>query len=133
MQRLSLVVVEADGGIVFTHPGDSVGGDASLPSGNVRDDESPEQAAERLVLEQTGLSVELTERLIEFEQEGTPFGTALMTGFVARVSGGELREGDEGPPTVHAVDDLPTIIPVRVANQRVLAAYLATRREQKEE
>jgi hypothetical protein len=48
-----------------------------------------------------------------------------MTGFVARVEGGELREGDEGPPLVYALDALPAIIPVRVANQRVLDAYLA--------
>lgn len=128
MQRLSLVVVESEGGIVFTHPGsDSAAGTASLPSGNVLDHESPEEAATRIVREQTGLTVELTQRLIEFEQEGTPFGTALMTGFVARVVGGELREGEEGPPTVHPLDDLPAIIPVRVANQRVLAAYVASR------
>ena len=128
MQRLSLVVVETDGGIVFTHPGsDSAAGMASLPSGNVLDHESPEEAAVRIVREQTGLTVELTERLVEFEQEGTPFGTASMTGYVARAVGGELREGEEGPPTVHPLDDLPTIIPVRVANQRVLAAYLASR------
>jgi ADP-ribose pyrophosphatase YjhB (NUDIX family) len=128
MQRLSLVVVETDRGIVFTHPeGGSAGGSASLPSGNVLEHESPEQAAERIVREQTGLAVELTDRLVEFEQEGTPFGTALMTGFVARAVGGELREGDEGPPSVHPVDDLPAIIPIRVANQRVLAAYLASR------
>ena len=48
-----------------------------------------------------------------------------MTGFVARVEGGELREGDEGPPAVYALNDLPAIIPVRVANQRVLDMYLS--------
>jgi ADP-ribose pyrophosphatase YjhB (NUDIX family) len=128
VQRLSLVVVETDGGVVFTHPGSgSAAALASLPSGNVLDDESSEEAAVRIVREQTGLVVELTELLTDFEQEGTPFGTASMTGFVARAVGGELREGDEGPPSVHPLDDLPTIIPVRVANQRVLAAYLASR------
>ena len=60
--------------------------------------ETPEQGAVRLVREQTGLDVEITERLVDFEQEGTPFGTVAMTGFVARVMRGELQEGEEGPP-----------------------------------
>jgi len=51
-----------------------------------------------------------------------------MTGFVARVESGELRQGDEGPPAIYALDELPAIIPVRVANQIVLDAYLSTRR-----
>ena len=48
-----------------------------------------------------------------------------MFSFVARAVGGELREGDEGPPVVYGLEALPQIIPVRVANQRVLAAYLS--------
>ncbi len=128
MQRLSLVVVESGPGIVLIHPpGGPADAPASLPSGIVLDGETPEEGAVRLVREQTGLDVEITERLVDFEQEGTPYGTAAMTGFVARVESGELREGDEGPPVVYALDDLPAIIPVRVANQRVLAAYLARR------
>ena len=81
-----------------------------------------------LVREQTGLDVAITERLVDFEQEGTPYGTVAMTGLVARVIGGELQEGKEGPPVVYPLDDLPAIIPVRVANQRVLDAYLSRRR-----
>ena len=128
MQRLALVVVESGQGIVFTHPrGGPADAPASLPSGIVLDGESPEQGAVRLVRAQTGLDVAITERLIDFEQEGTPYGTAAMTGFVARVEGGELREGEEGAPAVYALDALPAIMPVRVANQRVLAAYLSTR------
>ena len=129
MQRLSLVVVESGPGIVFIHPpGGHADAPASLPSGTVLDEETPKQGAVRIVREQTGLDVAITERLIDFEQDGTPYGTAAMTGFVARVEGGELREGDEGPPAVYALDDLPAIIPVRVANQRVLEAYLSRRR-----
>jgi ADP-ribose pyrophosphatase YjhB (NUDIX family) len=129
MQRLALVVVELGPGIVFIHPpGGPANAPASLPSGIVLDGETPQHGAVRLVYEQTGLDVAITERLVEFEQEGTPYGTAAMTGFVARVEGGELREGDEGAPAVYALDDLPAIIPVRVANHRVLAAYLSRRR-----
>ena len=129
MQRLSLVVVESGVGIVFVHPrGGPTDAPASLPSGIVLDGETPEQGAVRLVREQTGLDVAIAERLVDFEQEGTPYGTAAMTGFVARIEGGELREGDEGPPVVYALDDLPGIIPVRAANQRVLEVYLSRRR-----
>lgn len=129
MQRLALVVVESGPGIVLVHPPSGPAhAPASLPSGIVKDGESPEQGAVRLVREQTGLHVAIIERLVEFEQEGTPYGTAAMTGFVARVEGGELREGDEGPPAVYALDDLPAIIPVRVANQKVLREYLSRRR-----
>jgi len=124
--QLALVVLEAEGGIVLTHPpGGPPEAPASLPSGNVVDGETPEQAAVRLALEQTGLEITLVAELTRFLQEGTPFGTAEMFGFVARAVGGELREGDEGPPVVYPLDALPAIIPVRVANQRVLAAYLA--------
>ena len=126
--RLALVVVESGGGIVLTHPpGGPPEAPASLPSGNVLEGETPEEAAVRLAREQTGLEIELTGELTRFLQEGTPFGTAEMFGFVARAVGGALREGDEGPPVVYPVDALPEIIPVRVANQRVLAEYLAGR------
>lgn len=128
MHRLALVVVESGPGIVFIHPlGGPTDAPASLPSGIVLEGETPEHGAVRLVREQTGLDVAITERLVEFEQEGTPYGIAAMSGFVARVEGGELREGEEGAPAVYALDDLPAIIPVRVANQRVLAEYLSRR------
>jgi len=126
MQRLSLVVVESGSGLVLIHPqGGPADASASLPSGIVLEGETPEQGAVRIVREQTGLDVAITERLVDFEQEGTPYGTAAMTGFVARVEGGELRQGEEGPPAVYALDDLPAIIPVRAANQRVLDVYLS--------
>lgn len=126
MPRLALVVVETEPGIVLVHPpGGPPEAPASLPSGSVQDGETPEDGAVRLVREQTGLDVELVEHLVTFEQEGTPFGTALMSGYVARVVGGTLREGEEGPPVTYRLDALPAIMPVRVANQRVLAAYLA--------
>jgi len=129
MRRLALVVVESGPGIVLVHPpGGPEHAPASLPSGIVLDGETPEHGAVRLVHEQTGLDIAITELLVEFEQVGTPYGDAAMTGFVARVEGGELREGDEGAPVVYALEDLPAIIPERVANQRVLAEYLSGRR-----
>ncbi len=63
--------------------------------------------------------------LTDFLQEGTPFGLVHTFGYLARVTGGALRrDGPEGLAVVYPLDAMPSIIPVRVANQRVLAAYL---------
>ena len=123
--RLALVVVEHDGGIVLVHPPSGTpSAPASLPSGTVLPGESAEDGAVRLAREQTGLEVELAGTLAEFWQEGTPFGTARMYGYLAHATGGSLRPGDEGPAVVYPVDALPALIPVRAANRRVLDAYL---------
>ena len=46
----------------------------------------------------------------------------------ARVTGGELLDdGPEGPARAYSLDDLPEIVPVRVANQRTLDAHLQQR------
>jgi hypothetical protein len=46
----------------------------------------------------------------------------------ARDAGGELLdEGPEGPARAYSLDDLPEIVPVRVASQRTLDAYLQQR------
>ena len=121
-----LVVVEADSGIVLVHPpGGPPDAPASLPGDLVEYAETPEAAAVRVVSEQTGLEVELADELTRFLQEGTPFGPVLMFGFVARVVGGALRaDGHEGPAAIYPLSTMPAIIPVRVANQRVLADYL---------
>ncbi len=48
--------------------------------------------------------------------------------YIARVKGGALIEdGPEGPARVYPLDALPEFMPIRVANQRVLAAYLEQR------
>jgi NAD+ diphosphatase len=123
---IALAVVEADGGLVFVHPqGAPSEAPASLPGDLVEYGETPEGAAVRVVLEQTGLEVELLAELTRFLQEGTPNGPVLMFGFRARAVGGSLRlDGKEGPAVVYAHGSLPAIVPVRVANRRVLAAYL---------
>ena len=46
----------------------------------------------------------------------------------ARDAGGELLdEGPEGPARAYSLDDVPEIVPVRVANQRARDAYLQQR------
>lgn len=122
----AIVVVEHDGGIVLVHPpGVPAGAPASLPGGLLEYGETPEGGAVRVARELTGLQVELVSELIRFQQLGTPFGPALMFGFAARSTGGALSaSGHEGPAVAYAIDNLPAIVPIRAANQRVLAAYL---------
>jgi NADH pyrophosphatase NudC (nudix superfamily) len=121
-----IIVVETDSGIVLLHPpGGPADAPASLPGGMVEYAETPEEATIRVALQQTGLTVEPVGELIRFLQRGTPFGPALMFGFTARAVGGTLlADGAEGPAAVYPVNAMPAIIPVRVANQRVLDAYL---------
>ena len=58
-------------GLVLVHPrGGPADVPASLPSGIVLDGETPEQGALRLVREQTGLDVAITERLVDSSKKG---------------------------------------------------------------
>jgi ADP-ribose pyrophosphatase YjhB (NUDIX family) len=124
----ALVVVEiGDDEIVLVHPpGGLPEAPASLPSNPAKPAESNEEAALRIVREQTGLDVLIVEEFITFIQEGTPTGTMCAHGYIARVTGGSLTDdGPAGPARIYSLDDLPAIVPIRIANQRVLAAYLA--------
>jgi ADP-ribose pyrophosphatase YjhB (NUDIX family) len=126
----ALVVVETpDDRIVFIHPaGGTAEAPASLPSNPCEPGESPESGAVRMAREMTGLDVDIVREVVTFIQEGTPTGTMCAHGYLARVTGGTLLEaGPEGPVRAYPIDGLPAIIPIRVANQRVLAAYLAQR------
>ncbi len=129
----ALVVVETGAGeIVFIHPpGGPPAAPASLPSNPCRPDESPEDGAVRMVREMTGLDVVIVREFVTFIQPGTPTGTMNAHGYIARVTGGSLIEdGPEGPARAYPLGALPRIIPVRVANQRTLKAYLAQRGEE---
>lgn len=118
-----LAVLEHEGGIVLVHPGGGTG--AALPGLFIDRGETVESGIARAVREQTGLEIELLGDLARFHQEGTPLGTALIVGVHARSTGGALlAEGTDGPVGRYERGGLPEIIPVRTANQRVLAAYL---------
>lgn len=123
----ALVVIETDAGeIVFIHPhGGTPTATASLPSNPCAPGESPEAAAVRMAREMTGLDVVIVREFTTFIQHGTPTGTMCAHGYLAHVTGGSLRDpGPEGPVRAYPIDALPRIIPIRVANQRVLDAYL---------
>jgi ADP-ribose pyrophosphatase YjhB (NUDIX family) len=126
----ALVVVETEvDEIVFIHPpGAPADAPASLPSDPCGPQESPEATAVRIVLEKTGLEVKIVREVVTFIQVGTPTGTMCAHGYVARITGGALLdEGPEGPAKAYPVSDLPLIMPVRVANQKTLEAYLEQR------
>lgn len=126
----ALVVVETDAGeIVFIHPhGGTAEAPASLPSNPCEPGESPEDGAVRMVREMTGLDVAIVREFVTFIQPGTPTGTMNAHGYIARVTGGSLIEdGPEGPARAYPISALPRIIPIRVANQRTLDAYVAQR------
>ena len=127
----ALVVVEtADDKVVFIHPlGGPENAPASLPSDPCQPGEEPLDAAVRIVREKTGLEVSITREFTTFIQEGTPTGTMCAHGFVASVSGRELLDdGPEADATAYSIDDLPGIVPIRVANQRTLEEYLRQRK-----
>jgi ADP-ribose pyrophosphatase YjhB (NUDIX family) len=127
----ALVVVETDRGeIVLIHPlGGSDYAPASLPSDPCSPGEEPALAAVRIVKEKTGLDVDVVREFTSFIQEGTPTGTMYAHGFVASVRGGELlANGPEGAARSYALDNMPAIMPIRVANQRTLEEYLRQRK-----
>ena len=126
----ALVVVETDDDeIVFIHPlGAPHDAPASLPSDPCDAGEEPIDAAVRIVREKTGLEVTILREFAPFIQEGTPTGTMCAHGYVARITGGEfLVNGPQGPAKAYPLDDLPCVVPVRLANQRTLGAYLRPR------
>jgi ADP-ribose pyrophosphatase YjhB (NUDIX family) len=122
----ALVVVEMDHRqIVLIHPaGGPPEAPASLPSDPCEPGESPETGAVRMVREMTGLEVVVRE-FVTFIQPGTPNGTMCAHGYIGRVTGGRLvSDGPHGPARAYPVDALPRLIPIRVANQRTVDAYL---------
>jgi ADP-ribose pyrophosphatase YjhB (NUDIX family) len=124
----ALVVVETGDELVFIHPpGAPAAAPASLPSNPCDPGEAPQDGAVRMVREMTGLEVEVVRELVTFIQEGTPTGTMCAHGYLARVTGGVLTDGPEGAARSYPRDRLPSIMPIRVANQRVLDAYLEQR------
>jgi hypothetical protein len=79
----------------------------------------------RIVQENTGLDDAPVRDFVTFILEGTPTGTMCAHGYLAQIQGRELLAScPEGPARAYPIDDLPSIVPVRVTNQRSLDAYL---------
>ena len=126
----ALVVIETDEReIVFIHPrGGTAEAPGSLPSNPCAPGESPEDGAVRMAREMTGLEVAIVREIATFVQTGTPTGAMCAHVYIASITGGAmLDDGTEGRVRAYPVDALPPIIPIRVANQRALDAYLEER------
>jgi NAD+ diphosphatase len=119
----ALVVAESGDSIVVIHPPDAADADAALPGGIVEYGETPEQCVIREMKEETGLDITDVEEICRFLTHG-PFGPMLHFGFRARVAGGLLVEGDEGPASLTPRDRLAPIAADREGSRRVLDAYL---------
>jgi ADP-ribose pyrophosphatase YjhB (NUDIX family) len=126
---LVVVETEADEIVLIFPPSGPPEAPASLPSNPCLPGEEPQDAAVRVVRELTGLEVAIAGEFVTFIQAGTPTGTMCAHGYTARITGGALTgAGPEGPARACPLDALPPILPIRVANQRTLDAYLQQRR-----
>lgn len=119
----ALVVAESGNSIVVIYPPDAADADAALPGGIVEYGETPEQCVIRETKEETGLDITDLEEICRFLSHG-PFGPMLHFGFRARVAGGLLVEGDEGPASLTPRNSLATIAADREGSRRVLDVYL---------
>ena len=128
----AIVVVEVSPDeVVLVHPGGSADGPASLPGGACEPGEHPLEGAVRVAREATGLDVEVVLELTTLVQEGSPSGTTLAHGLVARPTGGALAVdgagGPDGPVSVHRWDALPPVVAEHHAARQVLDAYVTWR------
>ena len=125
----AVVVITVPGGVVFLFPpGEPAESPAALPAGIAEFGEAPEETAVREAREETGLEVEIVRELGRMFHRESPFGPMLNFFFEARMVGGTLRDGLEGPVRVYAEGTFPTISPNRGGSRLALAAYLALRR-----
>ena len=123
------VVVTTPEGIVFLLPeGEPADAPAALPAGCVEFGETLEAAAIREVREETGLEVEIVREL-----PGRLFRRELSVGpmhqfcFVARMIGGQRRDGAEGRVVICREGHYPVISPHREGSRYAWEAFLASR------
>lgn len=119
------VVVEVEGGIVLIERAREPLGWA-LPGGFIDYGESPEDAARREVMEETGLDVELTALLGAYGAAGRdPRQHNLSVVYVGRAKGQPSAGDDAATASVHALDALPS--PLCFDHAVIVEDYLAYR------
>jgi ADP-ribose pyrophosphatase YjhB (NUDIX family) len=102
-------------------------GTVTFPGGFMTWSETPEQAAEREGLEETGLTLQ-TDYLINYYSRASDRFTRMSTisfAFHGKVVGGELRNNMEGKPLWLTLDEMRPRL--RGHARRVLDDYLRTR------
>jgi len=101
---------------------------AALPAGLLEYGESPEEAAIRETLEETGLKTEIVQCLGWFfvrNFTGWP-GPMIQFMYETRIIGGELRGSDEGDAKIFPLEAFPEIVyPKRSGSWRAINTYLA--------
>jgi hypothetical protein len=117
----ALVVAEMNDLVAVIHPPSA--DNAALPGGIAEYGDTPEECAVRETREETGLVIDNLVELCRFLDHGA-FGPMLLFGFRARITGGTLHEGDEGPASLQRPDDI-SIATNRPGSQQVFAAYRA--------
>lgn len=121
-----LVVAESDAHVLLIRPPGATGSGFGLPGGIAEYGETPEECVVRETREETGLIITDPVELCRFLVHGE-FGPMLHFGFRARIAGGTLREGDEGPAVLVDRSSLPAMAGNRDGSRRVFDAYLAAR------
>ncbi len=120
------VLIEMCDGIVLVQRGQPpFVGSWALPGGYIEEDESVEQAAVREAREETGLEVELVERVgVDSFPEG-PVQSGIIVCHRARPTGGRLEAGDDAQDArVFSVDAIPEQVAFRT-HREVLARWRA--------
>ncbi|NPV75577.1 MAG: NUDIX hydrolase [Anaerolineae bacterium] len=105
------VLVEKDGQVLLTQRLNvPFQGLWTLPAGFVNAHESPEKAAERECLEETGLIVKATRLVDILSGREHPRGADIFIAYQAEIIGGELRAGDDaGHVAFFSRDALPPL------------------------
>jgi 8-oxo-dGTP diphosphatase len=106
------VVIEEDGKILLVkRKFEPYKGDWCLPAGFMEYDESPEQCAIRESKEELGVDVELDGLFGVYSGKDDPRTHAVLVMYWARITGGELKPGDDAEEIkLFAKDEVPSNI-----------------------
>ncbi len=122
-----VVVVRSGPGIVFLYPpGLPAEAPSALPFTHCEYGETPEEAATRVVLEATGLEVEIVRSFGSFfsEHSRNP-GPTLTLLLEARVTGGRLNSRGEGKAAIFPPELFPAIAPQHTGSLLAWQVFLA--------
>jgi 8-oxo-dGTP diphosphatase len=90
-----VILNENDEIVVIKRKFEPNAGGWALPSGYIEIDQTPEECAVEEMLEETGLSGEILEFLGYYTDFSPIYEKVISFGFLMKVSGGELRAGDD--------------------------------------